>query len=125
MVSAGNHAGGHMVEKRDWLQMLASLGWSKAELADRLGVHRSTVSGWGDGCPRYAERFLAAHAVMAEAGEMLLGAVQMAPHGRRGRGDTEAQRVWREGRQAVLRGAPVGEDDRYPERGERWEDVDG
>lgn len=43
-----------------WRDDLRDLGWSQAELAERLGVHGNTVSNWvktGD-APRYAEAYL-------------------------------------------------------------------
>ena len=43
----------------DWQSALSALGWSKAELARRLGVHVNTVGSWGKKAPRYVEAFLA------------------------------------------------------------------
>lgn len=34
------------------------LGWSKAELARRLGVWPSTVTDWGENPPRYVRAYL-------------------------------------------------------------------
>lgn len=38
--------------------MLKQLGWTKAELARRLGLQRTTVSGWGNDAPQYALAYL-------------------------------------------------------------------
>lgn len=38
---------------------LKSLGWSKAELARRLGVRAGTVSDWASNPPQYALAYLA------------------------------------------------------------------
>lgn len=38
---------------------LKTLGWSKAELARRLGVMPSTVSAWRHGAPQYVSAYLA------------------------------------------------------------------
>lgn len=38
--------------------MLKVLGWSKAELARRLGVHANTVLGWKGEAPDYALAYL-------------------------------------------------------------------
>lgn len=42
----------------DWQSALAELGWSKAELARRMGLHVNTVGSWGKKAPRYVEAFL-------------------------------------------------------------------
>ena len=39
--------------------MLKKLGWTKAELARRLGLQRTTVSAWGADAPQYAVAYLA------------------------------------------------------------------
>lgn len=38
--------------------MLSAVGWSKAELSRRLGVHRNTVTRWGDNCPAWVLEYL-------------------------------------------------------------------
>ena len=43
---------------QNWLEMLKYLGWSKAELARRLGLHPNTISHWGDEAPGYALAYL-------------------------------------------------------------------
>lgn len=45
----------------DLAAALTALRWSKGELADRLGVHRNTVSAWATGkvpLPMYAKAYL-------------------------------------------------------------------
>lgn len=39
-------------------ELLGRLGWSKARLARRLGVHANTVSAWGGEAPGYALAYL-------------------------------------------------------------------
>jgi transcriptional regulator with XRE-family HTH domain len=39
-------------------EALERLGWSKAELCRRLGLHRNTPSRWKDGVPRYVAEYL-------------------------------------------------------------------
>lgn len=39
---------------------LDELGWSKARLARKLGVHVNTVTKWGDEPPEYARAYLEA-----------------------------------------------------------------
>lgn len=39
-------------------KVLQELGWSKAELARRLGLSANAVSAWGDLPPRYAQAYL-------------------------------------------------------------------
>ena len=38
--------------------MLKQLGWTKAGLARRLRLQRTTVSGWGNDAPQYALAYL-------------------------------------------------------------------
>lgn len=49
--------------------MLVLLGWSKAELARRLGLHVNAVSRWGGVWPRYAEAYLELAVMLWECGE--------------------------------------------------------
>ena len=37
---------------------LAELGWSKGDLARRLGRHRNAVAAWGDDPPVYVTEYL-------------------------------------------------------------------
>ena len=39
-------------------EALERLGWSKAELCRRLGLHRNTPSRWKEGVPRYVAEYL-------------------------------------------------------------------
>jgi len=41
-------------------QLLVRVGMRKSELARRLGVHRNTVSAWGEKAPEYAMAYLRA-----------------------------------------------------------------
>lgn len=43
---------------RDFRSLLSRAGMSQSELARRLGVFPSTVSGWGDDPPEYALTYL-------------------------------------------------------------------
>ena len=42
----------------DWQAALTELGWSKAELARRMGIHVNTVGAWGKKAPSYIAAFL-------------------------------------------------------------------
>jgi DNA-binding transcriptional regulator YiaG len=39
-------------------QALDMLGWSKGDLAERLNVHRNTVSNWGRRVPGYVAAYV-------------------------------------------------------------------
>ena len=47
-----------MAEMIDLNAALVELGWSRNELARRLGLHRNTVSNWGNALPPYALAYL-------------------------------------------------------------------
>lgn len=47
-----------MSDREKMVHCLIELGWSKAELARRLGLHSNTVSQWGDDVPGYALAYL-------------------------------------------------------------------
>lgn len=51
-----NHSG--LYHTMDFDVALAQLGWTKARLARRLGVHVNTVTKWSDGCPGYVQEYL-------------------------------------------------------------------
>lgn len=50
--------------------MLKQLGWTKAELARRLGLQRTTVSGWGNDAPGYALAYLALALKLKAVGDL-------------------------------------------------------
>lgn len=58
------------IRAEKWLK---ELGWSKAELARRLGVFPSTVSKWGNGSgyPKYAEAYLELAVEISRLGAMV------------------------------------------------------
>lgn len=64
---------------------LAALDWSGAELARRLGVFQSTVSGWRTGkapVPKYASEYLRMALLVKEAGEGFAAALRKQPPGK-------------------------------------------
>ena len=48
-----------MADSAPELDPLEELGWTKRDLAKRMGLHENTVYAWGDVRPVYASRFLA------------------------------------------------------------------
>ena len=48
-----------MRDKFDINRALLELGWSRAELSRKLGIHKNTVSKWGnDNVPEYAIAYM-------------------------------------------------------------------
>ena len=45
-------------ETVNFADALAELGWSKSDLASRLGRHRNAVAAWGDEPPVYVTEYL-------------------------------------------------------------------
>lgn len=61
-------------ETVNFADALAELGWSKGDLAARLGRHRNAVAAWGDDPPVYVTEYLRlALTVRRLAQEMLDG----------------------------------------------------
>lgn len=48
-------------------EALSRLGWSKAELCRRLGLHRNAPSRWREGVPRYVSEYLRVCLLLKEA----------------------------------------------------------
>jgi transcriptional regulator with XRE-family HTH domain len=54
----------------DWQRAISQLGWSKAELARRMGIHVNTVGAWPSrGAPTYVEGFLRYALILHSNGE--------------------------------------------------------
>lgn len=75
-----------------WVQKLADLGWSQAELAARVGCKSSVVTNWKQrGCPvsvgRLLEIYLDAMLAMQGLEDELRGLSRMRPRNARGRHD--------------------------------------
>lgn len=48
-------------------QALSSLGWSRAELCRRLGLHRNTPGGWRASVPQYVAEYVRVSLLLREA----------------------------------------------------------